>query len=356
MKKTGVILCVLVSWLAIGASVWEGTAAIAPTGTLPEGGYFAATNSFPKNTVVDITNIENNLTIRVVVASGLDSPGLLAVLSRNAAKAIGLADRGVGRIRMVQAADVSQDTGTKSAAPGGTSSPLPSMQDTPPLAGNNANNTSRVQPSLSASPEDVFFDQTVDDPHAFQPSAATGGDGSIYPEPKPVWVGGSQGIAGTPKSEAAPVSGSQAGQASAAGSVIAVVPAGPKPPTAPTAALPADAEIAPIGAVPKARSPKAYRRRTMERTEHFSIPVIKKLEKGRYYVQLGAYDKALALESAVSRVSKVGRSYPLKVNPQGSKKAMYRLLIGPLNQGEAAAIVERFRRAGWKDAFVRSGR
>lgn len=88
-----------------GASVWEGAASIAPARELPDEGFYAATNSFPRNTVVDITNLETGQSIRVIVAAGLETPGLLAVLSRDAAEMIGIRSRSIGRIRMTQPSD-----------------------------------------------------------------------------------------------------------------------------------------------------------------------------------------------------------------------------------------------------------
>ena len=88
-----------------GASIWEGAVTTAPRGALPDEGYYAATNSFPRNTVVDITNLETGKTVRVIVSSGLDTPGLLATLSEDAAKSIGLQTRSIGRIRMTQPSD-----------------------------------------------------------------------------------------------------------------------------------------------------------------------------------------------------------------------------------------------------------
>lgn len=88
------------------ASVWEGSAAVAAVlGELPQEGYYAATNSFPRNTVVDVTNLETGKTIRVIVSTGLDSPGLLAILSQDAAKSIGLQPKSIGRISMKAPAD-----------------------------------------------------------------------------------------------------------------------------------------------------------------------------------------------------------------------------------------------------------
>jgi hypothetical protein len=88
-----------------GASIWEGAVTTAPRGALPDEGYYAATNSFPRNTVVDITNLETGKTVRVIVSSGLDTPGLLATLSEDAAESIGLQTRSIGRIRMTQPSD-----------------------------------------------------------------------------------------------------------------------------------------------------------------------------------------------------------------------------------------------------------
>ncbi|MDR1176472.1 MAG: SPOR domain-containing protein [Treponema sp.] len=106
MKKTVLLVLALAAFFVLpNASVWEGSGTVAPSGSLPDEGYYAATNSFPRNTVVDITNLETGKSIRVIVASGLDTPGLLAVISRDAALSIGLQSRSIGRIRMIQPSD-----------------------------------------------------------------------------------------------------------------------------------------------------------------------------------------------------------------------------------------------------------
>jgi hypothetical protein len=88
-----------------GASVWEGAAAVSSGGEFPDSGFYVATNSFPRNTVVDITNLETGKTVRGIVAANLDSPGLLAIISKECAEAVGLQSRSIGRIRMIQPAD-----------------------------------------------------------------------------------------------------------------------------------------------------------------------------------------------------------------------------------------------------------
>ena len=102
MKKlTALSLAAL--FLFVSASIWEGSASV--SNSLPEYGFFVATNSFPRNTVVVITNLENNRSVRATVFMGLDNPGLLVALSRDAADLIGLQARAAGRVRMEEIVD-----------------------------------------------------------------------------------------------------------------------------------------------------------------------------------------------------------------------------------------------------------
>ena len=105
MRKKIIVLIILTFIFVSGLCAWEGAAATAPDGELPSTGRYVATNSFPRNTVVDITNIETNRSTRVIVANSLDSPGLLAVVSREAAELIGMRSGSISRIRMSQPSD-----------------------------------------------------------------------------------------------------------------------------------------------------------------------------------------------------------------------------------------------------------
>ena len=105
MRKKIVVCVIAAICLFVSASPWEGAAAVAPEGELPGNGRYIATNSFPRNTVVDIVNIETNKSTRVIVARSLDSPGLLAIISREAAELIGMRPGSVSRIRMTQPSD-----------------------------------------------------------------------------------------------------------------------------------------------------------------------------------------------------------------------------------------------------------
>jgi hypothetical protein len=438
--------CVALAILVLaGASVWEGSAAVSLGGELPEGAYYVATNSFPRNTVVDVTNLENGRTIRVIVAASLDSPGLLAMLSRNAATAIGVPIRGIGRIRMTQPSDpVAFSRFAEERELSGDS------DSSAPVAGAVVSSTVRTATAgdlAAATPEDRFYSTIINRPETYVPPAvAYPQDGSVHVEPQPSWIleeaGAAPAITETPYPDAPPppyepplvaVPGPEPAQpqpmlvapypntslssspyawqtsppyiappAGAPGlppdSVITLEPAEERPPQGSVALAP-ERELLPIppppqqaksaddtyldpryfiGPIPQpARPPQpparvinpppapqtaAPPRQAAPQTQPprapasggsiFSVPIIRELEGGKQYVQIGAFTRPDTLETAVAHAN---RSYPLAVQTGGSNDTLvYRLLIGPLNAGESAAALQRVKRNGFPDAFVRS--
>ncbi|GAB1484356.1 hypothetical protein MASR2M78_31740 [Treponema sp.] len=84
----------------------------------------------------------------------------------------------------------------------------------------------------------------------------------------------------------------------------------------------------------------------------FKAPLIQDLEKGSYYLQLGAYSKVATVNSELARHE---GKYPLAVQSTGSSdKPIYRVLIGPVNLGESGALLQRFKRDGYKDVFIKT--
>jgi hypothetical protein len=81
----------------------DGTAAVALQGELPDTGFFAASNRFPLNTTVDVTNLDNGKMTQVVVTKELEASGdgCLITLSRDAAGAIGIYNGDIGRVRVM---------------------------------------------------------------------------------------------------------------------------------------------------------------------------------------------------------------------------------------------------------------
>ncbi len=102
--KRNRVFCIAVIFSSLlfltGASEWEGAGALAGPGELPDSGLYVATNAFPRNTVIDVKNLENDQSVRVIVAAGLNAPGLLIALSREAASKLQLSSREIGRFRV----------------------------------------------------------------------------------------------------------------------------------------------------------------------------------------------------------------------------------------------------------------
>jgi hypothetical protein len=435
--KIRIKVCITAAALLIltGASVWEGAASIAPGGDLPDEGYYAATNSFPRNTVVDITNLETGKSIRVIVAAGLDTPGLLAVLSREAAGAIGLRPRAIGRIRLTQPSDpvaFSQFTEGRASNGDPDYDPRALMAADPaaaallqepdtgrespavPPAGLSGETAAPVQ---AAEPE-PGYDEIVDIPDSYNPPAALGKDEGISREPDAAWVYEPEELAGergepadTPaeypppggiaEAEERPEEWKLTEAEEAPGAVelpdpletaaagedegvpepehpegtaydYTLVPAEERPPEDyPEYTLPPDAEIssiperrdgtggpdesffvAPIGEA--AAAPDYSGEPGVPAAPSlFSVPLIGSLERGKYYVQLGAFNRP---ESAESELNKIEKTYPLSIQNGGSEEQpVYRILVGPINLGESGALLQRFKSIGYHDAFVRSG-
>ncbi|AEF85102.1 hypothetical protein TREPR_2353 [Treponema primitia ZAS-2] len=410
MKRFYIALCAFAITLFItGASVWEGSATVSTTGELPDGAYYVATNSFPRNTVVDVTNLENGRTIRVIVAAGLDSPGLLAMLSRNAAIAIGIQTRAVGRIRMTQPSDpVAYSRFTEGQEAGAPNTPA--VVSAPTRA-------ATASDLVSTDSADNFYVNVINKPEPYNPPPiAYPNDGSVLTEPVPNWApDGSEPrpiIAEVPSPAAPPAPRSEppvmavpipepsspqqtlvpVPQPISPPSVITLVPADPRPPEG-AWALPPASEIAPaqITPQPSARSarsgddnpldpryfigpiyplptPSPTSRAPVNQTpvvqavpekpplpngSIFSVPIINQMQRDKYYIQVGAFTQPDALQYAVSRIDR--RNYPLLVQPYGAlDNLVYRLLVGPLNYGESGAVLQRLKSSGYPDAFVRN--
>ncbi|MDR2661447.1 MAG: SPOR domain-containing protein [Treponema sp.] len=471
MKKIAFFgFVIFTALLCVGASVWEGAASVSLNGELPEEGYYVATRSFPRNTVVDVTNLESGQTIRVIVASGLDSPGLLAILSKDAAGAIGLHSRFVGRIRMTMPSEpvgfsrftdeldfsgdpdfdptaaiaAAKDSGfdVKQAEAEIEKDPV-KASDT--ASGSSTGNAVSPNPRPSIAPNPAASD-IVDLPESYMPPQAKTGDDSVRTEPVPARPADTATVAGvygyTPEPvipsdtsniaqvyipeyipETAPApSPAPAWDAppETVPQALTLIPAEQRPPeSSPYQELPPEAEIAPLkeaGAgytvqsdvipeeyiippisgrssqaaavqaepamdpiippIERAASspPEVITEVTVveanplsagappapvemapppppERAAGFSVPVISRLEKGKYYLQLAAYTLRELVETELLRISTI---YPLAVQEGGSaEKPLYRILIGPVNLGESGALLQRFKVSGYRDAFIR---
>ncbi|MCP5452693.1 MAG: SPOR domain-containing protein [Spirochaetaceae bacterium] len=120
MKRHSIALTLgLAALVALAsASSWEGSAMMGAYGDFPSSGYYAACNSFARNTSVDVVNLENGRSVTVIVTRGLESSGVFMMLSVEAAEAIGLQRGGVTRVRASEprsAVELAPSSGTSAS-------------------------------------------------------------------------------------------------------------------------------------------------------------------------------------------------------------------------------------------------
>jgi len=100
--KAAAILAFSISALVAAsafAATWEGTAVVGGSGDFPDNSLTADCNSFPKDSTVDLQNLENGKIVRVTIAGGLDNPGVFIILSPSAAAELGMNSGISSRIR-----------------------------------------------------------------------------------------------------------------------------------------------------------------------------------------------------------------------------------------------------------------
>ncbi|MCK5200795.1 MAG: SPOR domain-containing protein [Spirochaetales bacterium] len=113
------LLLLTVSTVVSAGSVWDGSVSVARYGYLPQTGMYAASNAFPQNTRVTVTNPDTGKSVDVIVLERLEDNDLFLVLSFDAAESVGI---GYG--------DIFHGTISKQVAAGpGTESDLPYNPD-----------------------------------------------------------------------------------------------------------------------------------------------------------------------------------------------------------------------------------
>jgi hypothetical protein len=447
--KIRTFFCVAASLLLlVGSSTWEGAAGIAPEGVLPASGRYIATNSFPRNTVVDITNIETNRSTRVIVAGSLDSPGLIAVVSREAAELIGMRSGSVSRIRMIQPSDpiaylrfteglssgipeydsgnvinedsllddvYRNDTYRPSVSVPETPEPVPQIASPGRLSGpsyilepewSERSGRSIVDlPGFDLPPVQSFPEQRIEEQISEPPRTSAlpvEQESVITEQPReetfdefpiitgtmrgevikdvPEFISGmnlndinkavSEFISEAPREEVikdvpefimdVPRTEIVKQETERVEQVVeqpkeqeqpeyVLVPVEERPPENGIYGInPEDIIQGAVIAEPERETARPVPPVVTDST--FSVPRIYELDRGWYYVQVAAVDSP---ESVERMISQIDRSYRPVVYRDGDN--WYRILLGPLNQGESAAVLQRFRSIGYSDAFVRQG-
>lgn len=81
----------------------------------------------------------------------------------------------------------------------------------------------------------------------------------------------------------------------------------------------------------------------------YTVNSLKELERGTYYVQIAVLADEKNIEDIVAKYKD---QYPVTLVPLASGKAT-QVMIGPLNMDEYGTVLNRFKKSGYKDAFLR---
>jgi hypothetical protein len=396
MRKKIVFFIIAAFILFQSSSPWEGSAVIAPEGELPATGFFIATNSFPRNRVVDITNIETGKSTRVIVASTLNSPGLIAAVSREAAELIGMRQGSISRIRMVQPSDpIAYLRFTEGLASGnpvfGSGNVLGDFyrDDTYVPPANAQERTAPVisgltgpnyilepewrnreivdfpfqdnQPPVSETPPPVVVTfppveeaqppvEEIPPPVAETPPIVTETLPPVEEIPPPV-------VEQQPPVEETPPAVAEIEESEPVNeSITETLPTTDRTEFSlePTDKRPPDQRIYGIDpsdiipSLPPITSVQEKPVVPVVPENLFSVRGTTELVRGMFYVQLAAFETPELVENAIRQID---RNYWPLVYVAGDN--YFRILLGPFNQGESAAVLQRFRTIGYNDAFVR---
>jgi hypothetical protein len=97
-RRTLLLAMAVIALVAISPvfaqDAWSGTAIVGRYGEFPPGGLYAASNTFPVNSMVDVTDDATGRSVRVIVVKRVEDPGVFLLLSEDAADALRMSSEG----------------------------------------------------------------------------------------------------------------------------------------------------------------------------------------------------------------------------------------------------------------------
>ncbi|AEZ58625.1 acidic repeat protein [Treponema pallidum subsp. pertenue] len=367
-------------------AVWEGNAEIGPQGSFLQDGMFVRSDMFPKNTAVEISNLEKNAKAQAVVIGHAGIPGLLVSLAPAAAAQLGIGVYQAVRVRVrtlgtVRGGSQTSQDGLSLASLPSRVPARPAQRD--PLSSPPAGHTvpeyrdtvifddPRLVSPLSREVEDVpkvvepasereGGEREVEDvPKVVEPaSEREGGEREVEDVPKVVEPasereGGEREVEDVPK-VVEPASEREGGEREVASQHTkqpshSVSNSAPNQFRNPEGELPftlpdlSESEIV----VPEEQKGRAHPQVIPE-----GAP--RGLQPGEYYVQIAVFHDAIQVQSIVHRY---GVEYPIAVEQDIHEgKVRFTVCVGPVQKDERGAVLENFQRFGFKDAFLKKAR
>ena len=354
------VLLVFFIILPAGAEpVWSGNAAVDVqefVNFIEDTPLAGASNSFTRNTVVEVTNPQNGRTIEITIVKRAPRPGIFLLISDAAGKALGFPSDQVipVQVRVVNNKETpAYDSRFKSSdldINPAVNLPSESVESVPVMPEEIADDAGSIE-KVTDPEGDSFLHEPVPVPLPDDPS------GLLVPEDSPPEdrVPGTEmkslegevdvAVEETPEEpvpavpevrepEALPeISSGMIPETGDKDNVIYfLTPSDFRPPEAPAA--PPEEEIVPV-----------YVERDV-----LEDRIADQLSNGSSYIQLGAYSSAALV---YSEMESIATRYPMVVWTEKTEKGkIYKLLIGPLTADETGVLVYRFKAKGYPDLFL----
>jgi hypothetical protein len=414
MKRWIGLSLLLVPLLAGAASFWDGNAALQRGDAAFEAGSFAASNSFPTDTRIQIQNLDTGKTTEATVTKRIDSQSdILVLVSPPAAAALGITQGTMASVRVTvippqqpaavtkpgeqvyssdpdvnpgaayggptaetpqptespQTAETPQATETPVAtAPSQTETaqppvevPQPAQDQSPQAeeAQRQAEDAAIIADAQSRAPQkELFLPPREDQKFAYKPNAPEATP--AVPTPATTEPGGLTEAPAPQEASPQEIVGTESSPPPAAtgASGNAPLPEAPKPktdvsnptPTPPNTAQPRTALVVPEP--PPAQKPPAQHPKTPAPTPPKPAALPRSPKTGSFYLQLAAYGTE---KGAQDLAATLAPTYPaLIVSPaQDAARQVFRVVIGPLNKAESGTLLTWFRYRGFPDAFLK---
>lgn len=372
-------------------STWRGQAEVWPVATAPLEGFVAASNQFPRNSLLTVENYRTKKTIQVRVVAALPAgSSALVLLNAKAAQALDikagdvplvgvrLDPTGVERADnpdpdvnplalkpadpVAEVAEAPVAEPTPAAVPDPTSAvaalapaPAPATLPLPALAVTNEPEATPATPGKRVFATTKEPEPPATEPEMLPPLPAPASGLASAPEPVPAPVAAPPAAAPAPVAEKVPT------PAPPVATTVAPVVSAPAPAPAavvdpvaagPVAAVPAPVPATPLASKPASASAWVATPGKLEGPVLGQVAVLASLEKGRSYVQVGAWgseaDALKALETVKSYV-------PLALFKAEGEKSPWRLVAASAPKAQLGVLVMHFRSQGYRTAAVVKG-
>ena len=410
IKKTITILSMLILSAALIWAIWEGNAASGSGEDFPSG-LFASSDLFPKYTLIEITNLEQNTVSRAVIINNTGSGGLLVKVSPDLAAALAIKEGNTVRVR-VSVPPVVAEKGADPVLLGKVEDTLPVPTAVPeksasepeiipaPIVVSAITEPAGVlaqsqysaeaekpvptaasiqEPPVQADSEslDKYAESVPDAAEITVSEAASVSDDSQDPVPEVSTPMAPEPIAGEeePVKEAAEpmdapelfaaepeseIPSTEVKEAQDEPEIVAVAESLPAEDSTGDETVEQQAMLVPS----EPRAPNSEDIPLPKETEKPIQPVApvvtqpaeevytaNVLTKGSFYVQVGRFKDILNVESFVQMY---GKQYPVAIEKSSTAKDdFYKVYIGPLQKDERGATLETFQKLGFKDAFLK---